>query len=412
VSQMGWQVSSLGEVLHKTDTVDPRKSPDKLFQYVDVSSVSRTTFSIQETTLLEGANAPSRARRQIKAGDVLFATIRPTLQRIAIVPDKLDGEVCSTGYFVLRPVGQVNNRFLYYYLFTAEFMEEIEKRQKGASYPAVNDGDVRQQKISYPPLPEQKQIVAILDKAFAAIDQAVANAERSLTNARELFESYLNKVFTERGESWVEKRLGDICEIKHGYPFKSNFFASEGSYVLLTPGSFYGKGGFREQGRKTKYYTGEIPKGFLLDKGDFLIAMTEQAVGLLGSSLVVPESDRFLHNQRLGLVMVNDNVSWSNDFFHHQLNTKAFRDAVQATASGVKVRHTSPKKLYKIPVVFPNKLLEQQAIAESLNKVKAEVEKLEAIYQQKLTALTELKQSILQKAFRGELTAGDSYGQW
>ncbi|MEH1835052.1 MAG: hypothetical protein V7L29_24085 [Nostoc sp.] len=111
---------------------------------------------------------------------------------------------------------------------------------------------------------------------------------------------------------------------------------------MLTLGSFYESGGYRDQGNKTKYYIREIPNGFILKKSDFLFAMTEQAVGLLGSSLIVPESDKFLHNQRLGLVQITNGFEWHNDFFFHQFNTRIFRSAVQSSASGVKVRHTSP----------------------------------------------------------------------
>jgi len=141
-----------------------------------------------------------------------------------------------------------------------------------------------------------------------------------------------------------------------------------------------------------------------LDEDDFLFAMTEQAVGLLGSSMIVPKPNYFLHNQRLGLVQVFDGMNWDNDFFHYQFNTKYFRGAVQATASGLKVRHTSPTKLGAISIVFPSDTSEQKEISSKLNMMNIQIQQLETIYQQKLTALNELKQSILQKAFTGELT--------
>lgn len=133
--------------------------------------------------------------------------------------------------------------------------------------------------------------------------------------------------------------------------------------------------------------------------------MTEQAVGLLGSSLIVPESNKFLHNQRLGLVQVHDGENWNNDFFHHQFNTKFFRNEVQSTASGVKVRHTSPKKLEAIKIAYPNNIDTQKAIALKLNKLAKDVKKVEVTLHKKIKLLEELKQSLLQKAFTGELTA-------
>jgi type I restriction enzyme S subunit len=84
--------------------------------------------------------------------------------------------------------------------------------------------------------------------------------------------------------------------------------------VLLTPGNFYETGGYRDRGEKQKYYTGEIPSGYVLNQGELLVAMTEQAAGLLGSPILVPESGKFLHNQRLGLVTNKLGVAWSNEF--------------------------------------------------------------------------------------------------
>jgi len=81
----GWQTKTLGEVLQKTETINPLQSPEAEFDYIDVSSVSNTTFRVEETQRLKGKDAPSRAWRLVKANDVLFATVRPTLQRIAVV---------------------------------------------------------------------------------------------------------------------------------------------------------------------------------------------------------------------------------------------------------------------------------------------------------------------------------------
>ena len=97
-----WTGTSIGTVVVKTKGRDPTKAPDEEFHYVDVSSVSNESFRIVSTTPTVGRAAPSRARKEIRHGDVLFATVRPTLRRIALVPDELDGEIASTGYCVLR----------------------------------------------------------------------------------------------------------------------------------------------------------------------------------------------------------------------------------------------------------------------------------------------------------------------
>ena len=403
MSKTGWQTKTLGEILQKTETTNPQQSPEVEFEYIDISSVSNSTFQIEETQTLKGKNAPSRARRLVKTNDVLFATIRPTLRRIAVVPEYLNKQVCSTGYLVLRPKAGIDHRFLYYWLFSEDFMGAMEQLQKGASYPAVTDAEVRSQVIPFSPLLEQQRVVGILDEAFDGIATAKANAEKNLQNARALFESHLQSVFTQRGEGWMEKPLSELCDIKHGFAFKSEFFTSEGDHVLLTPGNFYESGGYRDRGEKQKYYTGEIPRDYVLNEGDLLVAMTEQAAGLLGSPILVPESDKFLHNQRLGLVTKKSDVPWTNEFFFHVFNTQSVRKDIHDSASGVKVRHTSPTKIGEVVVLFPTSIPEQRAIVSTLKDLSEEIQRLESIYQRKLAALAELKKSLLHQAFSGVL---------
>jgi len=399
----GWQTKKLGEVLQKTETVNPLLTPETEFDYIDVSSVSNTTFKIEETQRLKGKDAPSRARKLVRTNDIIFATIRPTLQRIAIVPAHLDQQVCSTGYFVLRPKQGIDHRFVFYSLFTESFIGQMESLQKGASYPAVTDGDVRAQVIPVPPLAEQERIVGVLDEAFAGLATAQAHAEANLKNARALFDSHLHAVFSQRGPGWVEKPFSELCDIKHGYAFEGEFFSTEGEYVLLTPGNFYERGGYRDRGEKQKYYTGEIPRDYVLNEGDLLVAMTEQAAGLLGSAILVPESDKFLHNQRLGLVTKKPEVAWTNEFFFHVFNTQDVRNVIHSSASGVKVRHTSPTKIGEVVVSFPTSLPEQKQIVTRLASLSAETQRLAGLYEQKLAALAALKKSLLYQAFSGAL---------
>lgn len=257
--------------------------------------------------------------------------------------------------------------------------------------------------LPVPPLSEQQRIVAILDEAFECIATAKANTEKNLKNARTLFDSYLNSVFSQLGGGWAEKPLAELCDIKHGFPFKSEFFVSEGDYVVLTPGNFYESGGYRDRFEKQKFYSGDIPGGYIVDKGDLLVAMTEQAAGLLGSPILVPESNRFLHNQRLGLVTKKAGVPWCNEFFFHLFNTKRVRHEIHASASGVKVRHTSPTKIGQVVVSFPSSVAEQQRIVVKLDKLSEETRCIESIYRKKIMALDALKKSILHKAFSGKL---------
>jgi len=155
----GWEEKSITQVTIRTKQRDPRRTPHQRFRYVDVSSISRELLKIASPTELLGIDAPSRARKEIQENDVLFATVRPTLRRIAIVPAELNGEIASTGYCVLRSdPEQLDPRFLYFYLLTDHFNSRMAGLERGVSYPAVSDSDVTNSRIPLPPLPEQKAI--------------------------------------------------------------------------------------------------------------------------------------------------------------------------------------------------------------------------------------------------------------
>ena len=152
---------------------------------------------------------------------------------------------------------------------------------------------------------------------------------------------------------WEWLNFSELFRVKHGYAFKSQFFDTTGPFVLLTPGSFYESGGFRDQGDKQKYYTGDVPPGYILDEGDLLVAMTEQAEGLLGSSAWIPEPNRYLHNQRLGLITELNEKRIDKRFLYYLFNTREVRHQIAGSASGTKVRHTSPERIGRVKARIP-----------------------------------------------------------
>lgn len=243
------------------------------------------------------------------------------------------GILSSTmGKLVIK--GEIDDCYLRAFLKST--FEVFNGAKTGAAIPHLDKEALYALTFSYPSLSEQRRIVTLLDEAFADIATAKANAEKNLQNARELFESQ-RQFLLQPKEGWHEATLADLCNIKHGYAFEGEYFSDSGDHVLLTPGSFFETGGFRDRGEKTKYFTGPIPTDYVLSQGDLLVAMTEQAAGLLGSPLLVPESNRFLHNQRLGLVTGKPAVHWTNEFFFHVFNLEAVRKAIHASASGAKV---------------------------------------------------------------------------
>ena len=141
------------------------KYTDKIYQYIDLTSVSRENKTITDTIAISANNAPSRAQKIVKEHDVIFATTRPTLQRFTIISKKFSGEIASTGYCVLRAnCKEVLPKWIYYQISTERFNQYVEVNQSGSAYPAISDAKVKEFKIPIPPLPEQEKITAILDK--------------------------------------------------------------------------------------------------------------------------------------------------------------------------------------------------------------------------------------------------------
>src|SRR3989344_707975 len=127
-----WERVKLGEVCEETENYDPTKKPHKPFTYIDVSSVSSKSLAIENPAVLLGKDAPSRARKLVRKGDTIFATVRPTLRRVAKVPETLDGQVASTGYCVVRADQyKADADFIYFTLCTTEVMDYVRSIERG-----------------------------------------------------------------------------------------------------------------------------------------------------------------------------------------------------------------------------------------------------------------------------------------
>lgn len=166
--------------------------------------------------------------------------------------------------------------------------------------------------------------------------------------------------------NWPIEKLKGKLNIKHGFPFKGEFFSEQKTeFIVLTPGNFYETGGFKRQPGKEKFYTGEFPEEYIHSKGDVIVAMTEQAAGLLGSCARVPQSGLYLHNQRLGLIKTNPQYLLK-DYVYYLFRTNTVREQIRLTSSGSKVKHTSPERIYDVKVPLPD-VKKQQKIVDFLD---------------------------------------------
>ena len=174
----GWVESTIGEVVEPFVSIDPTKQPETEFRYVDIGSIDKSTQTIGEPKTFLGRDAPSRARRMIHEGDVLFSTVRTYLKNIAAVPEEFDGALTSTGIAVLRASAAIDQRYLFNWVCSDEFVGKMSGAQDGTLYPAVTDKDVSGAAVPLAPLPEQRRIVAKVDGLTARTARARKELDR------------------------------------------------------------------------------------------------------------------------------------------------------------------------------------------------------------------------------------------
>lgn len=213
-----WDLKPLSSVTLPISKTSPVATGRSNIRYVDIGSIAGPTRHIPELPLIESATAPSRARQVVQAGDTLFSTVRPYLEKIAFVGTALEGEFASTGFSVLRPGDELLPEYLYYYMTSKTLLDQVLPLQKGVSYPAVLDREVKAAKIPLPPLSEQRQIVEILEDHLSRLDAANTAIHRAALRVRQLVKASSTTIVN-RAESdnrTTTLRLEDIASLGSG----------------------------------------------------------------------------------------------------------------------------------------------------------------------------------------------------
>jgi type I restriction enzyme S subunit len=341
------------------------------------------------------------SKYEVRKGDLLIAMSGATTGKIGLYrSEKILLLNQRVGLF--KPNQSLDKQYLYYFLSTK--VEESLAISAGAAQPNLSTEQIKAFQIPLPPFPEQQRIVSILDKAFAAIDQAKANAEQNLKNAKELFESYLQGVF-ENGD-WETSTIQEITRVINGYAFKSKDFKPTHSVKSIKITNV----GVKEFVEETDNYLpeefGETLNKVQVKDGDIVIALTRTIIAAGLKVAVVPATyDGALVNQRVAALVANEeNVRPS--YLYYYLTTKGVADYVLAHVNTLMQPNLSINDLKTLPVPLPS-TDEQENIVSQLDSMQSETQKMEAIYQKKIDDLEELKKSILQKAFAGELKVSE-----
>ena len=297
--------------------------------------------------------------------------------------------------FGIYPKGHTDPKFINYLCQTIDF----KSRNKGTTIPSLVKSDLQTIEIPFPKsLPEQQRIVAILDEAFAAIAKAKANAEKNLKNAKELFESYLQGVFENKLHGSKFETLDSLCELIVDCEHKTAPTQETGYPSIRTPN--IGKGILILEGvnRVSEKTYNEWTRRAIPQTNDLILAREAPA----GNIAVIPENVKVCLGQRTVLIRPKKNKIISK-FLAHLILSKDVQEQLLSHSTGATVEHINMKDIRAFKIYNLSSLTEQQSIVQNLESLLTETNKLEAIYQQKINDLQELKKSVLQKAFCGEL---------
>ena len=301
--------------------------------------------------------------------------------------------------YVASNIKHINVSYLYYFLLLY-WKKANSDKQYGSATNYIKIGNFKDFIISYPPLPEQERIVAKLDKAFEAIDKVKANAEKNLNNAKELFESALNRFFTENTEGWEEKTLGSISDLKQNKAEVKNIDAN--TLVSFVPMEYLGINQKYFNSNQSKPIKNLIKSYTYFAENDVIMAKITPCFenGKIGIARGLMNKIGFGSSE---YIVFRTNKDINSEYLYYFLNRETFRkEGAQNMLGAVGHKRVSKEFIENYPFSYPS-LLEQQKIVEKLDALQEQTKHLEQIYTQKIKECDELKQSILQKAFRGGL---------
>lgn len=293
----------------------------------------------------------------------------------------------------------VSSKFIHLWLQSPLFFEQLDK-DNGATVDTLTIQKLQSVRLCVPPLPEQQRIVAILDEAFETIAAARANAEQNRQNARALFESYLQSVFSQRGEGWVERTLDEAvdqyCSLSYGIVQPGDEMADGlpivrptdlGVKVIELNGLKRIDANLADSYRRTTL------------RGNDLLLCVRGTTGLLSIS-----SKTLLGgNVTRGIVPIHFEPSLlSQEFGYYLMRSEPVQTQIRKKTYGTALMQINIRDLRKLVISIPS-LQKQHELVAKFDALWKDTQRLESLYQRKIEALDELKQSLLQQAFSGQL---------
>jgi type I restriction enzyme S subunit len=411
----GWKAQKLGDVFQikpPKNEAKKRLSSDDLVSFVPMEDLGILSKNFRATKSRPFGEV-SGSYTYFAENDVLVAKITPCFEngKMGIARNLINGiGFGSSEFIVFRSNGCVSSEYLFYFLSADQFREEGKRRMSGAvGHKRVQKEFVENLLIPFPvSIGEQSRIVAVLDKVFAGIDKAKANAEQNLKNSKELFESYLQEFFERQMNSVGGIMLKEICDLQNGFAFKSADYISSSSTMLFRMSQIRPDGRI-DLDNNPRYLPDayfEKYKEYTLSDGDIVIAMTDMATEtkILGVPTLIKKDHRnLLLNQRVGRFINIDLDRVHVPYLRYILTSSQINLYYKSLGHGGVQINIGKPDILNARIPLPD-IHTQKSAATLLDTLSFESNRIANIYQRKLLRLEQLKKSILQKAFSGELT--------
>ena len=396
----GWDLANIGDVCDVVNGGTPKTGVSAYWggqhQWITPAEMGKrsTPYISQTERTITDQGLQNSSARPLPPQSVILSSRAPIGHLVINMTPMATNQGCKG----LVPRGRVDHKFLYYYL--GSIVDLLNDLGTGATFKELSGGKLKEVPVPLPPLPEQQRIVTLLDEAFDGIATAKAHAEKNLQNARAVFESHLQSIFTQNGEGWTRTTLGKATGGIFTGPFGSLLHKSdyvENGIPLVNPAHITDMGIEPDYRKTISEATARKLSNFIMRKGDVVIGRR----GEMGRcALVTDIEDGWLCGT--GSFYIKPSSRCDSGYLVRFLRSDACKRRLEKIAGGAVMPNLSNSDLSNLSFDLPS-LEMQKVIGDEIDDFATETQRLEAIYQQKLTALDELKKSLLHRAFNGDL---------
>lgn len=397
-----WQTKKLGdvcEVFTDGDWIEKKDQSTEGIRLVQTGNIGSGVFKDREEKARYISDKTFKRLRctEIFLGDCLISRLPDPVGRACIIPKTDHRMITAVDCTIIRFKKEILSKWFIYFSLSNEYQNQVNKEVGGSTRQRISRSNLALIDVPFSLLSEQKRIVKILDEVFENVEKAKGNVEKNLQNAKELFESYLQNVFANPGKDWEEKKLKEIGKTQTGLTPKTSNKKYYGNFVpFITPADvdILGDGSIRYDSKGLSEDGLEV--GRKIEKNSVLMVCIGATIGKVGFTI-----ENVSCNQQINTL--TPEKKYEAKLFYYILRTKSFFNKIIKESSQATLPIINKGKWENLSVSFPKSISDQKSIVKKFEELSEQTKKLEGIYSQKLADLEELKKSVLNKAFTGEL---------